>query len=264
MGFEAARHARDSAAEPSRSAVLLHAIAFVVGFTLVFVIAGASASALGAAFAQYRSIIARASGVVVVLLGLNMLGVTRIPALAMDRRMQLRRRTIGCSASLLTGIAFAAGWTPCVGPILAGVLALAGSARSIDLGVALLAVYSLGLAVPFLLMALALRRALPLFARIRGALPAIEFGSSLIVTAISIVLVVSNFGRASAWLYNYFPALENIGFESDKQGALSFGTAFVAGLASFVSPCVLPLMPAYLSMLTGQSVESLATGRITR
>ena len=261
MRSEAVCSARDSAATLSRPAVLLHALAFVVGFTLVFVVAGASASAVSSSFQQYRPVIARVSGAVVVLLGLNMLGVMRIPALSMDRRLQLRRRKIGYAASVLTGIAFATGWTPCVGPILAGVLALAGSARSINMGVALLAMYSLGLAVPFLLMAVALHRTLPLFARIRGALPAIEVVSGFIVTIIGIVLVVSDFGRASALLYNYFPSLANIGLESDKQGALSFGTAFAAGLASFVSPCVLPLMPAYLSMLTGQSVESLAAGR---
>lgn len=248
-------------APPSRSAVLLHALAFILGFTAVFIIAGASASVLGAFFEKYRTLIARVSGGVVVLLGLNMLGILRLPALSMDRRFRVRRTNIGYAASFFTGVAFAAGWTPCVGPILAGVLALAGNSRSIGTGVALLAVYSLGLAVPFLLMALALQRALPLFARLRGALPAIEKVSGLIVTAIGIVLVVSDFSRISAALYAAVPSLATIGFESGQAGALSFGTAFVAGIASFISPCVLPLMPAYLSMLTGQSVESLVAPR---
>ena len=241
-----------------RHVVMLHAIAFVIGFSLVFIAAGASASAIGSSFAEYRSVFARICGVVVVILGLNMLGVFRMTALSMDRRPRISRGRIGYAASLLTGFAFAAGWTPCVGPILAGVLALAGNAQSINTGTALLAVYSMGLAVPFLLMAFTLQRALPLLVRVRGALPSIELASGIVVTAIGVVLVVADFGRATAWLYAHFPSLAEIDLDTGSGGVVTFGTAFLAGLASFVSPCVLPLMPAYLSMLTGQSVEELA------
>ncbi|TAM60186.1 cytochrome c biogenesis protein CcdA [bacterium] len=135
--------------EIHRRSVVVHAFAFVLGFTLVFVAEGAAASAIGSAFITWRGFLGRAVGALVIVLGLNMLGVFRLRFLAMDRRLRFRLGRFGYAGSTIAGIGFAAGWTPCIGPILAAVLAMAGSARTVTSGTLLLVVYSAGLAVPF-------------------------------------------------------------------------------------------------------------------
>jgi len=244
----------------NRREVLIHSIAFIVGFTIVFVAAGATASALGQLFAQYRQILTRIFGAIVILLGLNMLGVFRFTFLAMDKRLRIRRSGISYLGSLLAGIGFAAGWTPCIGPILAGVLALASAQQSVGSGIALLFIYSMGLALPFLLMAIGLQYALPVLARIKRFLPLIDVVAGIIVLGVGLVLFTNSFLRFTAWLYQTFPAAASLGTgPSAEGGAITAGAAFVAGLVSCISPCVLPLLPAYLSLLTGQSIESLVS-----
>jgi len=244
----------------SRRDVVLHSLVFIAGFTIVFVAAGATASALGALFAEYRVVITRVFGVVVILLGLNMLGLFRIPALAMDKRLQFRRAGSGGGyfTSLLVGIGFAAGWSPCIGPILAAVLGYASEAKTITQGVGLLLVYSLGLALPFLATAIALQYVLPLLQRIRRFLPAIEMIAGIFVIGMGVILVTNSFLRFTGWLYKEFPALANVGTGPEASGdVVSIGAVFAAGFVSFISPCVLPLVPVYISFLTGQSIESL-------
>lgn len=242
-----------------RREVVMHATAFILGFTLVFVIAGATASAIGEAFAEYRQLITTVFGVIVILLGVNMLGLFRLPFLAMDRRLRVRRSGVSYAGSALVGIGFAAGWSPCIGPILAAVLALASDTKTVYGAMGLLFVYSMGLAIPFLLTALLLDRALPLFKRARRFLPAVEFIAGLFVIAMGIVLVTNRWLAFTGWIYATFPSLANLGTGPDTAGsALSVGAVFVAGLVSFISPCVLPLVPVYISFLTGQSIETLA------
>ncbi|MDE2571455.1 MAG: cytochrome c biogenesis protein CcdA [bacterium] len=241
-----------------RREVIIHALTFIAGFTLVFVAAGATASALGQIFAEYRQVLTRIFGVVVILLGLNMLGLFRLPFLAMDRRVQIRRSGISYLGSFLAGVGFAAGWTPCIGPILAGVLALASAQQSVAAGTGLLFIYSMGLALPLLLLAIGLQYALPLLARLKRLLPLIDVVAGLIVLGVGVVLFTNSFLRFTAWLYQTFPAAATLGTgPSAGAGAITAGAAFAAGLVSCISPCVLPLLPAYLSLLTGQSVESL-------
>lgn len=238
--------------------VVAHALVFIAGFTLVFVAAGASASAIGQLFAEYRDIITRVFGLVVIVLGLNMLGLFRVGFLAADKRLRFERKGVSYIGSLLTGIGFAAGWSPCIGPVLAGVLALASASNTVASGMLLLLVYSLGLGLLFFATAVALQYALPLLARLKRYLRAIEIAAGLIVIIMGLVLVTNKWLFFVGYLYKTFPALANVGTGPEASaGALSFGIVFIAGVVSFISPCVLPLVPVYISYLTGQSIESL-------
>ncbi|HXW50663.1 MAG TPA: cytochrome c biogenesis protein CcdA [Candidatus Acidoferrales bacterium] len=242
-----------------RRNVIIHSLIFIAGFTLVFVAAGATASALGQVFAEYRLLITRVFGIVVIVLGLNMLGLFRLPFLAMDKRLRFQNAGASYAGSFLVGIGFAAGWSPCIGPILAAVLAYASEQKTVAQGTFLLFIYSLGLSLPLLATAVALQWVLPLLARLRRFLGAIEIVAGLIVIGMGLVLVTDSFLRFTGWLYQTFPALANVGTgpEASTGEAVSIGAAFVAGLVSFISPCVLPLVPVYISYLTGQSIESL-------
>src|SRR5580704_18878246 len=146
-----------------RRDVIIHSLFFILGFTLVFIAAGASASALGSVFEEYRTLITRVLGVVVIFLGLNMVGLFRLPFLAMDKRLQIRKGGVSYVGDVLVGIGFAAGWSPCIGPILAAVLAMASDQKTVYAAMGLLFIYSMGLAIPFFLTAFALDRALPIF-----------------------------------------------------------------------------------------------------
>jgi cytochrome c-type biogenesis protein len=187
-----------------RAVAVRHALAFVTGFTLVFVALGLGASAVGGVLNANRILIAQIGGCIVVILGLQMMGMLRIPFLMMDTRVQIQgeRRTYWTSG--LVGIAFAAGWSPCIGPILAGILAVASQQQS---GVAafLLLCYSLGLALPFLLTAVAIGAVLPVLNRIKRFIPAIEFAAGLFLVAVGLVLVNNAFLSIAGWFYQFVP-----------------------------------------------------------
>jgi cytochrome c-type biogenesis protein len=139
----------------SLSRILLPSLLFVAGFTFVFVALGASASMLGAFLAPYKSVLTSASAILIILMGVLMLGVIKIPGLYGEKRFDLASaRSLGGAAPSVMGMAFAFGWTPCVGPILASILAIAGTSSNVGRGTLLLLVYSAGLAVPFLLVGL--------------------------------------------------------------------------------------------------------------
>ncbi len=189
----------------ARAAALAHALAFIAGFTIVFVLLGATATFIGAALRENQILIARIGGVVVIILGLQMLGVLRLRFLAMDTRVHVQTRRRSLWASAVVGLAFAAGWSPCIGPVLAGILTLASQEGSAWQGAGLLFVYSLGLAVPFFIAAAALGVVLPVFGRIKHFLPAIEkfAGAFMIVTGV--VLASNWFLRIAGWFYQYIP-----------------------------------------------------------
>ena len=186
----------------SRARVMFHALAFVAGFTVVFMAIGLSASAIGSAFVNYKDWIARIGGVVVIVLGLNMIGLFRIPMLMMDKRVQVRSANRSVFASFLVGIGFAAGWSPCVGPILAGIILLAAQERY-GTATFLLFVYSMGLAIPFLLTAAAITRALGALNRVKRYLGAIEMGAGAFLVATGVVLITGTFGRVAGFFYQY-------------------------------------------------------------
>ena len=182
-----------------------HALAFILGFTIVFVALGLTASALGGVLNANRLLIAQIGGCIVVILGLQMMGMLRIPFLMMDTRVHVQHERRTYWTSTLVGIAFAAGWSPCIGPILAGILAIASQQHNAEAGLLLL-VYSLGLAVPFFLTALAIGAVLPILNRVKRFLPAIEFTAGLFLVAVGLVLVNNGFYQVAGWFYQFVPA----------------------------------------------------------
>src|SRR5580693_8727907 len=191
-------------AATARAQTLAHALAFVLGFGVVFVVLGLTASAIGGALNAHRTLISQIGGVVVIVLGLQMMGMIRIPFLMMDKRAHVQhgRRTLW--TSLLVGMAFAAGWSPCIGPILAGILAVASQQRNGEAAL-LLGAYSLGLAVPFLLTAAAVGAVLPALNRIKRFLPAMEFAAGAFLIVVGLVLVNNAFLNVAGWFYQFVP-----------------------------------------------------------
>ena len=186
----------------SRARTMLHALAFVAGFTVVFMAIGLSASALGSVFVDYKDWIARIGGAVVIVLGLNMVGLFKIPALMMDKRLQFRSANRSLFASFLVGIGFAAGWSPCIGPILSLII-LRASQQHYGQAIFFLFVYSMGLAVPLLLTAAAITQALKALNRIKRYLGAIEIGAGVFLILTGLVIITGSFGRVAGFFYQY-------------------------------------------------------------
>ncbi len=197
----------DLQTEPTAQArlqTLAHAVAFVIGFSIIFIILGLSASAIGGTLAANRVLVAQIGGVIVVVLGLHMMGMLRIPWLLMDARLHLTHDRTTFWTSGIVGMAFAAGWSPCIGPILAGILAIASQQHSAQAAL-LLSFYCLGLAVPFLITAGAVGAVLPLLRRIRPSLRAIEFGAGAFLIVVGLVLVNDAFLNVAGWFYQFVP-----------------------------------------------------------
>src|SRR6185437_16525402 len=166
---------------------------------------GLTASAVGNVLNAHRSLISQIGGVVVVVLGLHMMGMIRIPVLMMDKRARaMRDGRATFWTSLLVGMAFAAGWSHCIGPILAGILAIASQQHNGQAAL-LLCFYSLGLAVPFLAAAAAIGAVLPALNRVKRFLPAVEFAAGAFLVAVGLVLVNNAFLNVAGWFYQFVP-----------------------------------------------------------
>lgn len=189
-----------------RRLALVHAALFVVGFSLVFVLLGASATALGTALKVYRDWIQRIGGALIVLFGLYCLGLLRMDFLGRERRLHLEQKPLGFLGSVLVGIAFGAGWSPCIGPILGGILSLAATEADLGRGVSLLVAYSAGLAVPFLAAALAVERFLNWFQRFRRHLYLVQRASGALLVAVGLLILTGQFTRLAGWLQTLTPA----------------------------------------------------------
>lgn len=193
----------EASAEVRRRAVS-HALAFIAGFSVIFIVLGLSASALGGLLKSHQHVIAEVGGCIVVILGLQMMGMLRIPFLMMDTRVHAQHGKQSYWTSAIVGVAFAAGWSPCIGPILSGILLLASQAHTAE-AMLLLACYSLGLAIPFFLTALAIGAVLPVLNRIKRYLPVIEFVSGLFLVAVGLVLVTDSFFIVAGWFNQFVP-----------------------------------------------------------
>lgn len=193
-----------------RSAVL-PAVFFVLGLSTVFLIMGFAASAFGRAFLQYQDWLARISGVMVIVMGLHFLRVIRIPILDHEARMEAGRGDGGALGAYVLGLAFAFGWTPCIGPQLGMILSLAASGGEAGRGTALLAVYAFGLGIPFLLSAIFINRAMGLMNRIKPYLATIERVMGGLLILVGILLLTGGFAAFSYWLLENFPALASLG-----------------------------------------------------
>ncbi|MGZ3498125.1 MAG: cytochrome c biogenesis CcdA family protein [Vulcanimicrobiaceae bacterium] len=189
----------------ARVRTVMHSLAFITGFTLIFVGLGVTASALGAALVANQILIQRIGGVIVIVLGLQMMGVFRFRFLAMDKRIHAQPKERSYVASFLVGLAFAAGWSPCIGPVLSLILAFAAQAQHLADGAWLLFVYSMGLALPFFAAAVAIGVVLPALNRIKRFLPAIEFCAGLFLVATGGVIFSNSFLRIAGWFYQFVP-----------------------------------------------------------
>ena len=166
----------------------LHAVAFVAGFTTTFIALGATASVLGAFLSAHQDVLRQVGGLALIAFGLHVAGMLRIPGLDRERRFLLRPGRSGYVASFLVGLIFALGWTPCVGPILASILILAAQAHTLGAGILLLAVYSLGLGIPFLALGVAFDRIAPTLKRLTPYMRTIEFVTGALLVLMGIVI----------------------------------------------------------------------------
>jgi cytochrome c-type biogenesis protein len=194
-----------SEAASRKRLALLHALCFVAGFSLIFILLGASATALGRALKYYQVWLTRAGGLLIVLFGLYCLGVLRINALQMERRVHLEDKPVGFLGSVLVGMAFGAGWTPCIGPILGAILGLATAEQEVGRGMLLLAAYSAGLAVPFLVAAVAVEQFFDWFQRFRRYLPWVMRVSGVLLVVVGLLLMTGEFTRLAGWLQSLTP-----------------------------------------------------------
>ena len=190
----------------ARRVAVLHALLFIGGFTAIFVALGAGATAIGVLLGAYRDWIGRIGGVLLIVFGFLLLEVLTIPALSRERRVYLAEKPVGLLGSLLVGIAFGAGWTPCIGPILGSILSLASVSASMSRGLGLLLAYSAGLAVPFLLAALAIDRFIALLARMRRGLAWVSRVSGALLIGVGVLLVTGYFTQLASWLQQLTPS----------------------------------------------------------
>jgi cytochrome c-type biogenesis protein len=173
--------------------VMLNSVGFILGFSVVFITLGAISTEVGQLLARYKSLLAQIAGVVIILFGLHLTGVFKIKALYTDARLHNLKGGSTPFGAFLIGFAFAFGWTPCVGPILAVILGFAAAQDSVLKGIILLGVYSLGLAVPFLLTSLGIERFLKFYGRFRAHMHALEVASGALLIALGILLVSGRF-----------------------------------------------------------------------
>lgn len=183
-----------------RRRTLTSGLLFVAGFSLVFIMLGASATLLGGLLHDYRDWLARVGGVVLAVLGLHLLGVLRLPFADRDVRVHLTNRPMGFAGTFLIGIAFGAGWTPCIGPALASILTLAATSASVGQGMGLLAVYSLGLAIPFLFATVALDQFMAGSANVRRWLPRLQRASGVLILVVAALLLTDSMTRLAQFL----------------------------------------------------------------
>ena len=188
-----------------RWATISHSFLFIMGFSTVFILMGASATYLGQVLVQYQYWIMKIGGVLIIILGISFTGLVSLPFLQMERRFELRKKPLGYVGSFLVGIIFAAGWTPCIGPILSTILICASTSKSLTTGVVLLAFYSMGLGVPFFLSSLAFSSFLSAFERIKRYMRIIMIVSGLFLIGIGILLLTDTFQVIN----NYLDLLTN-------------------------------------------------------
>jgi len=180
--------------------VMLNSLCFIVGFSVVFISLGAVATQLGQLTHRYHRELAYVAGAVIVVFGLHLTGAFKIKALYADKRLHSVKGGAGPAGAFVIGFAFAFGWTPCIGPILAGILLLAGSQDTVMKGIVLLAIYSAGLAVPFLLTSLAVNRFLAFYARFRRHMHAVEVLSGVLLIVFGLLIALGRFSMLSGYL----------------------------------------------------------------
>lgn len=187
----------------ARRRAALHALLFVLGFSLVFVALGATATALGATLRRALPLLQQIGGVVIAAFGLSMLGVLRLPSLMRERRVHLASKPAGLAGSVLVGVAFGAGWTPCIGPVLAAILLYAGMEATMTRGMLLLVAYAIGLGIPFLVAAVGLNWYLAGARRVMRWLRPLELGAGVLLVVMGVMLFTGRFTMLSNLLAGF-------------------------------------------------------------
>ena len=192
-----------------RITVLLHSICFILGFSVIFVLLGAIAGVASNKFQTHLreglEWVEKIGGLLIFLFGVHMTGLFHFGVLLGEKRVQLHRKPSGYFGTFIVGVAFAAGWTPCIGPILASILMIAATSGQIGEGIGLLSVYSLGLGVPFLLSGLLFHQFLMAFNRFRKYIRLVEIGTGVMLMAVGIMLMFNLMGKLTMFLYQYLP-----------------------------------------------------------
>jgi cytochrome c-type biogenesis protein len=206
LGFITGMTLDDLSAGAHRRGAMLHALLFVLGFSIIFLLLGASATYLGRILFHYQDWIARVGGVLIVIFGLHLLGVLRLNMLLRERRFQLNTRPAGYLGAVGAGLVFGAGWTPCIGPVLGAVLTYASARATMSGGILLLGSYALGMAIPFLLAAFATGSFLDTSKRLRRLLPALERVSGGILLVAGLLLASGSFPILAGYFARLTPA----------------------------------------------------------
>jgi cytochrome c-type biogenesis protein len=191
----------------SRKTALVHALLFVFGFTLIFLALGATATAVGRLLVVHRLWISRIGGLLVILLGLYLLGAFNMRFLSRERRIQITDKPLGYLGTVLVGIAFGAGWSPCIGPILGGILTYTATQSELRRGLVLLLAYSLGLAIPFLLAAVAVERFLAFFARFRSKLAWVDRVAGALLIVLGVLMMTNYLTILNGYLQGITPTV---------------------------------------------------------
>lgn len=209
-GTSIERFADREPASRVKRATVAAALLFVAGFSTVFVALGASASLVGSLIRAYSGPLATIAGVVIIIMGLHFLGVFRIALLMQEKRAQVAK-PVGLWGAYVIGLAFAFGWTPCIGPILAAILAVAASEQTVAKGAGLLAVYSLGLGIPFVIAAFAIEPFAAFLARFKRHLHRVEQAMGALLVLTGVAFLTGSLNQMSIWLLEAFPGLGKIG-----------------------------------------------------
>jgi len=183
-----------------RWATISHSLCFIVGFSFIFVLMGASATYLGQVLVQYQYWIMKGGGVLIILLGIHFTGIIKLPFLQMEKRFEMKKKPLGYAGSFVVGVVFAAGWTPCIGPILSTILIYASTSKNVATGVLLLTYYSVGLGIPFFLSSLAFNSFLSAFDKMKRYLRVINIVSGLFLIGIGILFLTDTFKEINSYL----------------------------------------------------------------
>jgi cytochrome c-type biogenesis protein len=239
-----------------RMRTFAHALLFVLGFSITFIVGwGGAFTAAGQVFSHYKTLLGQIGGIVIIVFGLFNLGIIQIAPLNYDTRPQLDiSRHTGFVPSVLMGVFFAAGWTPCIGTTLGAILTLGFSQQTVGQAMVLSSGYSLGLGIPFLIIGLGIDRATHLVGRFRRHIRKLQIASGLLLIMIGVLLLTNQMSLISIWAQSYGLYID---LPLGGATAPNYLIAILAGLLSFLSPCVLPLVPAYVGYLSGQAVREM-------
>ncbi len=248
----------------TRFHTFVHALLFMLGLSLVIVFGfGGAATFLGGLLIDYQNIITTIGGILVFIFGLHTIGIFRIPFLEYDTRKQYQGGA-SYGSSILMGVFFAAGWSPCIGPTFGAIITMGFSQTQVGAAMILAAAYALGLGLPFVLLGLVVDRATGLLRRLKKYIRIFEIITGIFLLILGVLLFTGQMTRLASLAANTTGLIDTATIEDNVlQSANAAGNptlpiAVLAGLLSFLSPCVLPLVPAYLGYLSGRAVKQVS------